>query len=94
MVDCHLPHLFSHSDSSTIIFVGRFFLRILTYIPNLDIGRGKFGNKSTNDKQIEHHQFLTEELQELQEVSDKGEVKTTLGGKPVVLDLCALFCWW
>ena len=63
----------------------------MSYIPNLDIDHGKYSTKSADNKQSEHHQILTEVLQELQESSDEGGVNTNLGGRIIVLKSFVLF---
>ena len=59
--------------------------RILAYVPNLDIGKGKSNAKDANEKQREHHRVLALALSELQSICQRGGLKTKIRNKIVVL---------
>ena len=61
------------------------FWRVLAYVPNLDIGQGRSSSKDPKIKQREHHQVLSLIFSEFQSICEKGGIKTTIGGRTVIL---------
>ena len=81
------PVLFSLGFLKTEILHQSFSWRILSYIPNLEIGQGRSNTKGADEKQREHHKVLAEALKEFQEVCNSGGFKTVIRGKTVVLKI-------
>ena len=79
------PVLFSLGFIKTAILHRSFAWRILSYVPNLDIGQGRSNTKGADEKQREHHKVLTEAFKEFQEVCTSGGFKTVVRGRIVVL---------
>ena len=59
--------------------------RILGYVPNLDVGRGRNKNKSADEKQREHHKVLGAIFRELHDVCHRGGIRTNIQGRTVLL---------
>ena len=85
------PVLFSLGFLKTEILHQSFSWRILSYIPNLEIGQGRSNTKGADEKQREHHKVLAEALKEFQEVCNSGGFKTVIRGRTVVLKFFILY---
>lgn len=81
------PFLMSLAFFTPFVRARYFAWRVISFVPNLGIGRGRAQTKSAEDKTREHHFILREVLRELREICLAGGLKARVNGREVLLKI-------
>ena len=81
------PIMFTVAFLKNSVRTRRFVWRLLALVPNLSIGEGASKDKDADTKAEEHHKVLREAFREIQEVVNRGGIRTKINGREVVLKI-------